>query len=145
MVPSITGGVQKHSAKWLDLLMRDAVHAAANRAYNIAVNGDAWARELKAVEGNQIKLRISQCRAASVMAIADRDLTAVRWEAIESHLYNAESSLAAWDFTGAHQALQMADELLCTAWPTNQSGVIGPRALHRTANLFRAWVRFRQV
>jgi outer membrane protein assembly factor BamB len=112
MVPSITGGVQKYTAKRLDLLIRDAVHAAADRANNVAVNGGSWDRLSKDVEVKQINLLINQCRAASVTAIADRDLTAAQWKTIEAHLDKAESSLAARDFTGAHQALQRADSLL---------------------------------
>ena len=55
---------------------------------------------------------IDQCSAAFVKAIADGDLTAAQWEAIEGYLNNAESALATLDFTAAYQALQNADNLL---------------------------------
>jgi outer membrane protein assembly factor BamB len=112
LVPPITGGIQKFSAKRLDLLARDAVHAAAGRANNVAVNGGSWSNELKDVEVKQIGMLIDQCRTASVKAISDGDLTAAQWEAIEGYLNNAESALATLDFTAAHQALQNADNLL---------------------------------
>ncbi len=112
MVPSVTGGIQKLSAKRLDLLIRDAVHAAADRANNVAVNGGSWSIELKNVEVKQIGMLIDQCRAASLKAIADGDLTVAQWEAIEGYLNNAESALATLEFAAAYQALQNADNLL---------------------------------
>lgn len=112
MVPSITGGIQKYSAKRLDLLIRDAIHAATDRADNVAVNGESWASELKDVEVKQINMLLEQCRAASARAIADMNLTAARWEAIEDYLNTAESALATLDFAAAYEALQSADNLL---------------------------------
>jgi hypothetical protein len=112
MVPPITGGVQKYSAVRLDLLIRDAVHAASDRANNVAFNGENWSTELKYVEVKQINMLIDQCRAASAKAIAIGDLTAAQWEAIDSYLSNAEAALAALDFAAVYQALQNADNLL---------------------------------
>ncbi len=112
MVPSITGGIQKYSAKRLDLLVRDAVHAAASRANNVAVNGGNWASELKEVEVKQITMLIGQSRTVSLKAIAAGDLTAAKWEVIEGNLSNAESALTTLDFAAAYKALQNADNLL---------------------------------
>jgi len=114
LVPSITGGIQKFSAKRLDLLIRDAVHAAADRANNVAVNGGSWSNELKDVEVKQIGMLIDQCRAASVKAIADGDLAAATWATIDGYLTAADStlSIATPDFTLAYQNLQQADSLL---------------------------------
>lgn len=105
-------GIQKYSAKRLDCLIRDAIHAAADRADNVAVNGGIWASELKDVEVKQINMLLEQCRAASAKAIADMNLTAARWEAIEGYLNSAESALATLDFAAAYEALQNADNLL---------------------------------
>jgi outer membrane protein assembly factor BamB len=114
LVPAITGGVQKLTPKRLDLLIRDAVHAAADRANNVAVNGGSWSNELKDVEVKQIGMLIDQCRAASVKAIADGDLTTATWTTIDGYLAAAESalSLVTPDFTLAYQNLQQADSLL---------------------------------
>jgi outer membrane protein assembly factor BamB len=114
LVPSVTGGVQKFSAKRLDLLIRDAVHAAADRANNVSVNGESWSTDVKDIEVKQIGMLIDQCRAASVKAIADGDLAAATWTTIDGYLTAAESalSLATPDFTDAYQNLQQADSLL---------------------------------
>jgi len=114
LVPSVTGGIQKLSAKRLDLLIRDAVHAAADRANNVSVNGESWSADVKDIEVKQIGMLIDQCRAASVKAIADEDLTTMKWATIDSYLTTAESalSLATPDFTDAYQNLQQADLLL---------------------------------
>lgn len=108
----LIGGIQKYSAVRLDLLIRDAVHAAADRAGNVATNGTAWSEALKTVEAKQIGILIDQARAASVQAIADEDLTVAEWEVIDSHLGDATAALSTFDFSGAHQSLLNADRLL---------------------------------
>ena len=113
-VPEITGGVQKFSAKRLDLLARDAVHAAANRAKNVAVNGGGWANDVKNVEVKQIGILIEQCRTSSAKAVSDGDLTAGQWTTLDGYLTLAESALSLTipDFTTAFLNLYMADNLL---------------------------------
>ncbi len=114
MVLEPIGGIERFAPKRLDLLMRDAVHAAADRANNVAVNGGSWTDDLINVEVKQIGILIDQCRAASVNAIADGDLTAGEWTTIDSYLTTAESALssATPDFSDAYQNLQQADNLL---------------------------------
>ncbi|MBW1720406.1 MAG: hypothetical protein JRJ43_12785 [Deltaproteobacteria bacterium] len=113
-VPAITGGIQKFSAKRLDLLARDAVHAAADRALNASDNGAGWAPEVKEIESKQIGILIEQCRTASARAVSDGDLTGQKLTEIEGYLTAAESALssATSDFTDAYQNLQLADNLL---------------------------------
>ncbi len=112
IVQSVTGGIQKYSAKRLDLLIRDAVHAAADRANNVSVNGGSWSTDVKDIEVKQIGMLIDQCRTVSVKAVSDGDLTGEEWTTIDGHLIAAESALAALDFAAAYQALQNADNLL---------------------------------
>jgi len=115
LVPPVTGGVQKFSAKRLDLLARDAVHAASDRARNVSANGAGWSSDVKEIEVMQIGLLIEQTRTAAAKAIADGDLAAATWTTIDGYLTAAESalsSLATPDFTDAYQNLQQADSLL---------------------------------
>ncbi len=114
MVPTPIGGIERLAPQRLDLLIRDAVHAAAGRANNVAVNGGSWTDDLINVEVKQIGILIDQCRAASVKAIADGDLTTATWVTIDGYLAAAESALssATPDFTDAYQNLQHADSLL---------------------------------
>ncbi len=113
-MPAPIGGIQKFAPKRLDLLIRYAVHAAADRANNVAVNGSGWANDAKNVEVKPIGILIDQCRAVSAKAIAVGDLTADEWTTLEFYLTNAESalSLATPDFADAYQNLQQADSLL---------------------------------
>ncbi|MBW1938457.1 MAG: hypothetical protein JRI67_06790 [Deltaproteobacteria bacterium] len=113
-VPAITGGIQKFSAKRLDLLARDAVHAAADRALNASDNGAGWAPEVKEIESKQIGILIEQCRTASTRAVSDGDLTGQKQTEMEGYLTAAESALSSAnsDFTDAYQNLQLADNLL---------------------------------
>ncbi len=112
MVEPLTGGIQKYASSRLDLLIRDAIHAAADRARNVAANGANWSNELKSVEVKQITMLIDQSRASSSKAIGDGDLSAADWVAIEAHLSAAEDALAGMDFDVASSALQKADNLL---------------------------------
>jgi outer membrane protein assembly factor BamB len=113
-LPPITGGIQKFPAKRLDLLARDAVHAASDRAKNVSVNGAGWSSDVKEIEVKQIGLLIEQTRTAAVIAVSDGHLAAATWTTIDGYLTAAESalSLAIPDFAIAHQNLQQADSLL---------------------------------
>ncbi len=112
MVPEIIGGVQKMSVIRHDLLMRDALYAAADRAGNVANNGSGFSGELKEVEKRQIQVLIDQCRNASEKAIAEGVLPAETWDQIEEGLDCAESSLATLVFGSASTCLNEAGDLL---------------------------------
>ena len=111
-VPPLVGGIQKYTAVRLDLLIRDAIHAAADRAENVAIYGSAWSDELKTIEVKQISLLMNQAKAASEQAIADADLTIDDWTTINGYLTDAELALDVFDFSEAHQALLGADAVL---------------------------------
>ncbi|MEO0550767.1 MAG: PQQ-binding-like beta-propeller repeat protein [Pseudomonadota bacterium] len=111
-VPPLTGGIQKYAPTRLDLLIRDAIHAATDRAENVASNGDAWSVALKAVEVSQIRSLIDQARGASSRAMSDADLTAAQWSEIAQHLDAAELALTASNFDKAAQSLQRANRIL---------------------------------
>ncbi len=108
--PPITGGVQKYAPIRLDLLIRDAIHAAADRANNVATNGVAWSPDLKAVEAVQIRLLIDQARNASVTALKSAEITDSQWTEIAGELGNAEAALGEMDFSAAYAALKNADQ-----------------------------------
>jgi len=112
MVLPVTGGIQKFSAIRLDLLIRDAVHAAADRANNVSVNGGSWSTDVKDIEVKQINMLIDQCRGVSAKAVSDGDLTAGEWTTIDGYLTAAESALSAFNFALAYQHLNDADNLL---------------------------------
>ncbi len=113
LVEPLTGGIQKFPAKRLDLLARDAVHAAADRAKNVSDNGAGWSSDVKEAEVKQIGLLIEQTRTASAKAVADGDLSIQNQTAIDAYLATAESALsqAVPDFAVANQNLNNADGL----------------------------------
>jgi len=108
------GGIQKFVPKRLDLLIRDAVHAATDRAKNVVVNGENWTEDEKAIEVKQIGILIEQCKKSSIKAISDQDLKAFRWRIINRHLIKVESALSLKipDFTTAYKSLKKADNIL---------------------------------
>ena len=113
-LPPITGDIQKFPARRLDLLARDAVHAASDRAKNVSVNGAGWSSDVKEIEVKQTRLLIEQTRTAAVIAVSDGHLAAATWTTIDSYLTAAESALSLFtpDFAVSHQNLQQADRLL---------------------------------
>ncbi|MEO0549551.1 MAG: PQQ-binding-like beta-propeller repeat protein [Pseudomonadota bacterium] len=111
-VEPLVGGIQKYTPIRLDLLIRDALHAAADRASNVAMNGLDWSDELKSIEVRQITILIDQSRTASLKAIADGELTPSKWDTIEVYLNTAEDALDTMDFAAATAALQDADSVL---------------------------------
>jgi len=112
LVPEIIGGVQKLSVIRHDLLMRDAVYAAADRAGNVANNGSGFSAELKEVEKRQIQVLIDQCRGASEEAIAEGVLSTENWNIISGKLDQAESFLVLLDFESASTRLNEVGDLL---------------------------------
>jgi len=95
-----------------DLLMRDAVYAAADRAGNVATNGSGFSAELKDVEKRQIQVLMDQCSNASEEAIAEGVLSTANWDIISEKLDQAESFLGSLDFGSASARLNEAGDLL---------------------------------
>jgi len=105
----ITGGIGKYAAKRLDLLIRDAVCAATNRALNASNNEGLCTLGAKNADIKQIENLISQCRRSAPLAIADGNLSSVEWTTIDGYLTTAEGFLAT-DLDNASQSLQQACE-----------------------------------
>ncbi len=114
LVKPITGGIQKFSAKRLDLLIRDAVHAAADRAKNVSEHIGSLSEPERKIEIKQIGMLIAQCRKVSSVAVDAGDLSGQEWSQIDGYLLNAESalSLTQADFEIAYNNLNQADILL---------------------------------
>jgi hypothetical protein len=88
----LSGGISKYAPQRLDLLIREAVCAAAARAQN------AWTNSILCPEAAETDIRhiqalIDQCRRASSQAISDGDLPVTEWETLESYLNAAEINL----------------------------------------------------
>jgi len=104
---SVTGGVQIIRPKRLDLHIRDAVCAAADRAVN-AFNYSGTCPDSAAADIGQIGVLIDQSRSSSPGAIADGDLTASAWETLNGYLTLAEASLSIDTLDTAAGYLQQA-------------------------------------
>ncbi|MEM8605829.1 MAG: hypothetical protein AAGF92_01890 [Myxococcota bacterium] len=93
VTPQPVGGITKYGAQRRDLLIRDAVCAAEDRARNAAHNrrmcSDAAAADVK-----QIRQLIRQARSAAPAAIEDGDLTVAEWRRINQQLVKAKSRLS---------------------------------------------------
>ena len=99
----IEGGVRKFKAKHVDLLVRDIVCAAADRAANAAaVEGTCPASS--GADAVQIQSLISQARRVAPSAIAANNLSQAMWARIDADLTTAGNVLLA----GAATALQHA-------------------------------------
>ncbi len=108
----VTGGVGKYGPKRLDLLIRDAVCAGAARARNAFANAGTCP-DSAAVDIRQIQALIDQSRRSSSKAIADGDLSAEDWAAIEGYLTTAEANLSSGTLDTAAGALDQA----CSLFP----------------------------
>ncbi len=106
----VTGGIAKYAGKRLDLLIRDAVNAAADRLHNFVNQDGLCSSGAENADIKQIKNLIDQCRRAAPQAMADGDLSSAVWVMLEGYLSTAEKSLGA-DFDSALLALQQASTL----------------------------------
>jgi len=106
----VVGGITKLEAERLDLLVRDAACAAADRARNAGSNSDVCPRSASA-DIVQVKELIAQARWAATQAIEDGDLGAQEWTSIEAELATAEQLLSQDGLEGltpASEALRRA-------------------------------------
>ncbi len=112
MTPPIVGGVSKFTPVRLDLLVRDAVCAAADRALNAhAVSGTC--PDSAAADILQIHELIAQCRGGLTCAVAAGDLTQTEADNIEALLVSAETALSIGTLDSA--AGHLAN--ICTLFP----------------------------
>ncbi|MGB5810104.1 MAG: hypothetical protein WBG86_06210, partial [Polyangiales bacterium] len=95
ITPPITGGITKYAARRLDLLVRDATCAAADRAANSAYI-DAVCEPSVEADVRQIRDLARQAKEASAVAIAEGDMTTREWKAIRERLRNGLDALRVW-------------------------------------------------
>ena len=93
LTPPLTGGVTRYAPKRLDLLIRDAVCAAAARAQNAFSNLGACP-DAVAVDIKQIQVLIDQCRNSAPQAVLDGNLTLGEWLFIDGLLSLAQTDLS---------------------------------------------------
>ena len=128
LTPPIEGGIRKFAPKDLDLLVRDAVCAARDRARNAAANQGSCP-DSAAADVAQIADLIAQARRTAPRAIARGDLSAAKWARIETGLTAATGALAipgGADLAAAGSALAASCTLSvpCPTAPLDQ-GVCG--------------------
>jgi outer membrane protein assembly factor BamB len=93
LTPPLTGGITKYAPKRLDLLIRDAVCAAAARARN-AYENIGLCPDASITDIYQIQLLFDQCRKSGPQAIIDGDLTVGEWLGLEGLLLLAQINLS---------------------------------------------------
>ena len=116
LFPDITepllGGIGKFAPRRLDLLIRDAACAAADRAANAhavcAICPGSATADL-----TQIQELIEQAMGASEQAIADGDLTAAQWGLLETSFLAVEANL---NLTGLGEAARHLENI-CGFFP----------------------------
>jgi len=100
----LVGGIGKYAPRRLDLLVRDAACAAADRAGNAhavyEVCPDSSSADLV-----QIRELIEQAIDAGTRAMADGDLTAAQWGLLETSILTAEANLSLDDLDEARRHL----------------------------------------
>jgi outer membrane protein assembly factor BamB len=100
----LVGGIGKYAPRRLDLLVRDAACAAADRAANAhvvcAVCPDSATADLV-----QIRELIEQAIDAGDQAMADGDLTGAQWGLLETSLLTAQANLSLVDLDEARRHL----------------------------------------
>ncbi len=103
----LTGGITKYAPRRLDLLIRDALCAASDRALNAFHYADTCPQSAEA-DVAQIQTLIDQARGSSAKAIADGDLAPTDWETLDGLLSLAEGSLSVETLDTAAAHLEQA-------------------------------------
>jgi outer membrane protein assembly factor BamB len=91
--PPIEGGIVKYDPRRNDLLIRDGVCAARDRAAN-ALAFAGTCPDSAAADATQIADLIAQARRAAPRAVADGDLWSAKWDRVDALLTQASGSLA---------------------------------------------------
>jgi hypothetical protein len=87
----VEGGIRKYTPRRNDLLIRDAVCAAGDRAANASAFAGTCPSSA-AADGTQIADLIAQARRAAPKALADADISEAKWERVDALLAEAEGS-----------------------------------------------------
>jgi hypothetical protein len=107
LTPPLTGGITRYAPKQLDLLIRDAVCAAAARTQNAFDNLEICPDSV-AVDIKQIQLLINQCRNSAPQAILDGDLSLGEWLGLDGLLSLAQTNLSPDNLNSAEMYLEQA-------------------------------------
>ncbi|MBT8462754.1 MAG: hypothetical protein KJO44_09570 [Gemmatimonadetes bacterium] len=114
-VPDPVGGITRWEPRRLDLLIRDAVCAAEDRARNAFDNLHECAPGVAQADVVQVGQLVAQARAAGPNAVAAGDLTSSTWAKIEKELDKADRKLdpgKPQHLNPATQALRRACDVL---------------------------------
>ena len=117
--PAIEGGIRKFAPVRRDLLIRDAVCAAAERGANAAVQS-AVCPASAAADADQIEDLIAQARRTAPAAIAAAELSAAEWARLDGLLGTASGA----DLGTATNALATACTLTAPCPATPRSGCL---------------------
>ncbi|MDH3202069.1 MAG: hypothetical protein OEM15_14355 [Myxococcales bacterium] len=114
-VPGPVGGITRWEPARLDLLVRDAVCAAEDRARNAFANLSACASGVAEADVVQVGQLVDQVRAAGPSAVEAGDLSSTAWAKVEKELDKADRKLdpgKPQDLNPATQALRRACDVL---------------------------------
>jgi len=107
--PEIIGGIGKYAPQRFDLLIRDAAHAAADRATNADKNSK-FCLDSAFADITQIQELIDQARSAAYQGIANGDITIKEWKKAEKMFNDAEAKLTLKDLKkAAHKLGKVVD------------------------------------
>ena len=110
-LPGLTGGIARFKPVRLDLLIRDALWAAATRARNAGRNAAKYPQSAND-DVRQITDLIAQCRRSSSKAISDGDLKLETWNEIDGILRRIENDLTLDGLGAVAIAFQKASDLI---------------------------------
>lgn len=111
MTPPLIGGIAKYKPKRLDLLMRDALHAALTRAENAGVAVKTCPESAR-MDMVRIGILLEQCRTVAKDAIEDGDLSAESWRKIASRLPGDGDILSMDRLDGVVASLKEAEGII---------------------------------
>jgi hypothetical protein len=103
----LEGGIRKFKPTNVDLLVRDIVCAAGDRAANAAAN-EGTCPASSAADAVQVEDLIAQARRVAPTAIGDGDLSAAKWARIDAQLTTASGASLATAATALADACDVA-------------------------------------
>ncbi len=120
----LSGGITKYAVRRHDLLSRDAVCAASDRATN-AFAFRATCPDSAAADVTQIGELISQAEQAGQEAVAQGEISSAAWTAISAEIQSASLALDVSTLNDAATHLENACEALSPAEPVPALGASG--------------------
>jgi len=107
-VPPLIGGIAKFGPTRFDLLLRDAVRAAADRIENLWASFGTMSEDAARAVKRQAAILIEQAHNAGKQAVAGSDLLPEEWDLLRLHMASAEQALLADDAASAAMHLRLA-------------------------------------